>query len=70
MKLITRQSLVVIGIALTAILLALGISAQAEQPKKISRIGYLESLPRRNPLGLKLFAKGFASWVIRKAKTL
>ena len=44
MKLITRQSLVVIGIALTAILLALCISAQAEQPKKISRIGYLAGI--------------------------
>ena len=59
MKLITRQSPVVMGIALTAILFALCICTEAQQPKKIARIGYVfASTPAATTLNIEAFRQG------------
>src|SRR5262249_40978886 len=40
-----RRTRNLIGVALCALLLALSFSAEAQQPKKVSRIGYITTLP-------------------------
>src|SRR5918995_781634 len=50
---------IVVGFALTAMLFALCSSAQAQQPKKIPRIGYLTAGRAPSSMPSRSFTEGF-----------
>ncbi|HEU4342379.1 MAG TPA: ABC transporter substrate binding protein, partial [Candidatus Binatia bacterium] len=60
-----RASKKVIGLLVAVLLLALGLSAQAQQPKKMWRLGYLapfdsaRELPRAEAIRLALRERGY-----------
>ena len=47
----------VIGIAFSALLFALCFSAEAQQPKKVPRVGYLSARPGGNVTGLSSLSR-------------
>ena len=56
------------GFALCALLFALSFSAEAQQPKKIPRIGYLSSSFPSSPARIEAFRQACASLATSREK--